>query len=132
MSLNLKARIFSDQALKYHEKSYSVIPVKGKRPITKEWSSWATKPQSRELLQKWIKEFPDAGIGLVLGPQSGVVALDLDLDLSEPADAALYEKFKHLIPESPVRSAGKRVLPGSSRLHPASQVGRSSCGPTRL
>lgn len=78
----------------YLEKGISVIPVKGKVPQIENW-------------QRWCSELPDSpitvpgqtGIGVCLGPASGLVAVDIDTD-----DPKVLEK----IPPSPIVRKGKK------------------------
>ncbi|MGD0141271.1 MAG: bifunctional DNA primase/polymerase [Tepidisphaeraceae bacterium] len=68
-----------DFALAYRQLGWSVIPVRQgtKRGIVK-WKQYqATLPTISEI-RGWWAQWPDAGIGLILGPASGVFAIDVD------------------------------------------------------
>ncbi len=67
----------------------SVIPLHnpGKRPITTGWEKYSQSPPTESEIKLWARQYPDAGIGLVSGPD-GVIAVDLDfLDAAKCARA---------------------------------------------
>lgn len=84
---------------KYWERGFSVIPVKGKDAFLTSWSRWSEKLPTEEEVDEWEKRypFPQYGIGVVLGPASGICAIDID---SESAD------IRALCPLSPVVKRG--------------------------
>ena len=68
-----------DAALTYLEKyNFSVIPTKpDKKPYTK-WEEYQKrKPTAEELKELWTK-YPNANVGIVTGPISNVVVIDID------------------------------------------------------
>lgn len=73
--------MFAKWARHYWEQGLNVIPVMGKSPVTKEWTKYATERQEEEglgSLTYFEENYPSHGIGAVLGPSSGVMALDID------------------------------------------------------
>jgi len=105
-----KNGVFSMCYPQYFERSIPVVPINfgTKGTFAKDWTIWSDKPQPIELVEYWDESFPQSGIGLILGPQSGIVAGDLDLDLNDPYQVQIYDRIKHLIPESPLEKVGKK------------------------
>ena len=67
----------------------SLIPLHnpGKRPIMSGWEAYSQSEPTDFEINLWGKRYPDAGIGLVSGPD-GVIAVDLDfLDSAKSARA---------------------------------------------
>lgn len=64
-------------ALFYFDQGLQPIPVKNKIPLTK-WGEFHHERSSREEVQEWFTSFPEADIGLVTGPVSGLLVLDRD------------------------------------------------------
>lgn len=94
----------------YRNKGYSVIPVKPetKGPYISGWSNWCDNLPSLEEMKKWSNIYRDANIGICCGKQSKVIGIDLDLDLNDPNDKAIYEAIKLYVPDSPVEKVGKK------------------------
>ncbi|OTP69747.1 bifunctional DNA primase/polymerase [Caballeronia sordidicola] len=103
----------SQRAYFYIEQGYSVVPI---APGTKRPGVW-TKEHGWRGSQGWVRyndrlpslieqqhweTWPDAGIGLVCGKLSGVVAIDRDYDA--PGTDALEK----IIPYSPVKKRGAK------------------------
>ena len=63
----------------YAEQGWSIIPQSSgaKKPLVK-WKPFQDTPPSEALITDWWTRFLDAGICLILGPVSGVVAVDVD------------------------------------------------------
>lgn len=57
----------------------SLIPLHnpGKRPIMSDWEEYSQSPPTESEIDLWARQHPNAGVGLVSGPD-GVVAVDLD------------------------------------------------------
>ncbi|CAB4122655.1 Protein of unknown function DUF3987) [uncultured Caudovirales phage] len=104
---------FERRAYAYIERGYSVIPI---APGTKRPGSWSQEHGWRGMhdweryfgrmpteleLEHWYT-WPGAGLGLLLGKQSGVVALDRDYDA--PGTDAL----ERIIPYTPVKKKGAK------------------------
>ena len=67
----------------------SLIPLHnpGKRPIKTGWEKFSQSPPTESEIVLWARQYPNAGVGLVSGPD-GVVAVDLDfLDAAKCARA---------------------------------------------
>jgi len=84
-----------DLMQQYINEGYQVIPVLGKVPMIKNWQKFSlAKVPDSPMLMKGM-----TGFGLVLGPASGVVAVDIDTDDIEILNS---------IPKSPVVRRGKK------------------------
>lgn len=74
-----------NQALSYHDLGWSIFPVKPPQdgrhghPHVK-WAEFQTKRPSRAQIEAWWKRWPDAGIALITGRLSGIIAVDVDID----------------------------------------------------
>ena len=77
--------IFFDNAPHYWTVGMPVIPLLPgeKRPGIKAWQRYCQELPSEHLQQQWLGAYPNSNIGLALGPQSGVVVIDIDTDDSE-------------------------------------------------
>lgn len=106
--------IFKDHAQLYSEKQFSILPISQntKAPFLTDWSRYCRELPKGEEIQTWSKKYGKSNIGLCCGVASGVVGLDLDLDLEDPWQAEIYQKIKALIPDSPVEKKGAK---GSTR-----------------
>lgn len=106
---------FSEVALAYRDRGYSIIPIKPgeKAPGAygtsgpfrwsglKEWQRYCDAPVTDEQLAIWL-DWPDAGIGIALGAASNLIALDFD------HRADLHNAIQQIIPASPVRKTGAK------------------------
>jgi hypothetical protein len=107
--------IFAEFAWKFLERDISVVPIApgSKKPgqYSQEqgwrgmgdWTRFAQRMPTDIEIEHWEK-WPDAGIGVVLGKLSGLVALDKDYDLPGGGNDALQA----LIPYSPVAKKGEK------------------------
>lgn len=88
--------IFSQYAPYYHAKGMSVIPLreKSKRPLTDAWSDFSEYLVPDDVHRTWLSLPAEHNIGLVLGKQSGIGALDIDY-----ADDDLIEAMLKLLPQ---------------------------------
>lgn len=83
-----------EAALHYAELGWSVIPVckpidaencvhhgkcrsSGKAPIGK-WAQYQKEKASKEQIQKWWEQYPDANVGIITGKISGIVVVDVE------------------------------------------------------
>lgn len=64
-------------ALFYQQQGLSIIPVREKMPLIK-WKEYQTKAADKWQIQKWFGDWPEADIGLVTGPITGRLVLDVD------------------------------------------------------
>lgn len=97
--------IYKQQAHKYLEKGYSVIPDKymSKQPAIKGWADYCFKMPSNEEVKSWISNLKESGIALCLGETSNIVALDLDA-----TDQKVLDIIIPMLPESPVTKIGSK------------------------
>lgn len=65
-------------ALSYAGAGWPVIPLEpgGKRPLLKNWPNQASTDPRR--ISEWWSRWPHANIGILTGPQSGLLAVDVD------------------------------------------------------
>jgi len=118
---------FARRAYAYLERGYCVIPI---APGTKrpgqwsqadgwrgmpDWERFFTRMPTELELEHWY-QWPDAGIGLLLGKQSKIIALDRDYD-TNGTDA-----LDRLIPWTPVKKKGAKGWTGFYRYN-----GERSC-----
>jgi hypothetical protein len=68
-------------ALEYLECGWSVIPLRPneKRPLGK-WTDAMNQPATADQVRDWFRENPSINIGIVTGPISGLLVLDIDSD----------------------------------------------------
>jgi len=64
-------------ALNYAEQGFKVIPLVGKRPAIAGGNGYLDASSDPNTIRDWWCEYPDANIGLPMGP-NGMVALDVD------------------------------------------------------
>jgi len=71
---------FLEAALKYHDRGYSVIPIKPgcKDPPLVKWEPFQTSRADRNTILSWWSSYPDANIGVVTGKLSGIIVVDHD------------------------------------------------------
>lgn len=83
----------------YHNAKFPVIPLTEMRtPFHKDWSKWNT-----ELPDEVLYKPQQRGIGILPGPESGVMIVDIDTK-----DEALLKTLKELLPSSPVQRFGSK------------------------
>lgn len=107
--------VFSEFAWKFLERNISVVPIApgSKKPGQwsesdgwrglSDWTRFAKRLPTDIEIDYWEK-WPDAGVGVVLGKLSGIVALDKDYDLPGGGNDAMQA----LIPYSPVAKKGEK------------------------
>ena len=86
-----------------HACGLAVIPCggeEGKQPLVKHWQRWKYRP-SAATLEKFAGQYPDAGIGIVTGPASGVSVIDLD-PRNDKAPKTLLEYALEMYGETPL------------------------------
>ena len=66
-----------NSALAYAGRGFSVIPVRGKKPIVK-WEQYQKQRADTSQIRRWWKQHPDAGIGIVTGAISQLYVVDAD------------------------------------------------------
>ncbi|KVZ62261.1 bifunctional DNA primase/polymerase [Burkholderia ubonensis] len=99
--------IFAQTAPRYYAKGLPVIPLypEEKKPIPNDWSRYFDHPVEPEQQQAWIEQCPTSNIGIVLGPQSGIVMMDIDT-----VDQRLTSIIQSLLPASPWCRIGKKGM----------------------
>lgn len=65
-------------ALEYRSFNFSVIPVgKDKKPLVK-WEKYQKKRATKDEIEQWFNQWPDANIAIVTGTISGISVIDID------------------------------------------------------
>ncbi len=116
-----------DSALRYAGRGWHVLPVQSgsKVPLIPDWPNCATTDPSTIRIW-WDQKFPGAGVGVVTGPPSGLVVLDIDGRRGEDTLAALEQQHGKLPLTHAVHTGG-----GGRHLYfaySADQLVRSSAG----
>lgn len=104
---------FARSSQRYIDNGLPVIPIApgtkmpgeyaaGRWRAMNGWQRWSTQLPSELVLNLW-QAWPDAGIGLLLGPLAGIIAVDVDTE-----DEHLLAKINKFLPPSPVRKKGKK------------------------
>jgi len=95
-----------EEAKRYAGLGWHLVPVKGKVPVGKDWPNRATNEPGKgdELFY-----CDHDGVGVLLGPRSGIIDLEAD---SPEAEDAIWELFDGEIPSVPTfqSSRGKHRL----------------------
>lgn len=96
---------FLTHGMSYLDKGFVVIPEKRgmKSPSIKNWTEFAHRKPTDAEVKSWRTNFPDAGLSIMLGEISGVVALDIDETRQEVLDLILP-----LLPPSPIVKVGAK------------------------
>jgi hypothetical protein len=72
-------RSMLEVALAYRQRGWAVVPqVPGAKKPCVRWKQYQSCLPSEEELRSWFGKWPEAGLALVLGPVSGVFAVDVD------------------------------------------------------
>jgi putative DNA primase/helicase len=97
--------MFSQYAQKYWAKGLPAMPLRpnAKVPALNSWQAYCATMPTKEEQARWLESYPDGNIGLPLGPQSGVVALDLD-----SVDPRVERVLEQIMPHSPWKRVGKK------------------------
>jgi hypothetical protein len=96
--------IYGTAAPRYLARGLPVVPALGKVVIPRDWKVWSNRLPDESLYRRWL-EIPWANIGLVLGPKSGVSAIDIDTD-----DPELIELMRSILPNSPWCRVGQKGM----------------------
>lgn len=99
--------IFGAVARRYYDKGLSVIPLHyhDKRPIPNNWSQFHDHLPDPDTQESWIKHNSNCNVGLVLGQQSGICVVDIDIDNED-----LIKVILDVLPESPWQRVGKKGM----------------------
>jgi archaellum biogenesis ATPase FlaH len=66
-------------ALRYCDMGFSIIPIgENKRPLLAEWKPYQEVCATKEQVEKWFEQFPQANIGIITGKVSNIVVIDVD------------------------------------------------------
>lgn len=103
--------IFATTAPAYYALGIPVIPCaeNSKKALPTSWSSYSERMPDEATREEWMRKWPNGNIGVVLGQQSGMVALDLDTD-----DVNVARILDAILPHSPWVRRGKK---GSVRMY---------------
>lgn len=97
--------IFNENCDRYWAAGLPVMPLRPmeKRPFLPGWQNWQGQMPSEPEREAWRRMHPDGNLGLVLGPQSRMFALDVDTD-----DKGVLGLIKQIAPKSPWQRVGKK------------------------
>lgn len=117
--------LFGAVAPFYYARNIPVIPLwphdtmgvksAGKRPIPTMWNHYAAQPVLPATQQDWLSRYPNANIGLVAGPQSNVIFVDLD-STDPKVEEALTRSLGVM---SPWKRTGRKGYVLAYRYHPS-------------
>ena len=99
------SNIFAETAPAYYARGLSVIPLRThqKIPNVNRWQIYHEQPVPEGLQKEWLRSHGNGNIGLVLGKQSNVVMIDVDVD-----DEEVIRLIESVIPASPWKRVGKK------------------------
>lgn len=97
--------IFASTAPLYWAKGLPAIPLqpRTKIPLHSAWNQYATRMVDPADQQEWLHRHPNANIGLPMGEQSGLIAVDVDTD-----DIRVARIIKETLPPTPWVRVGKK------------------------
>lgn len=108
--------IFADNCEEYWNKNLPVMPLKqytpnggvdgkptGKEPVVMNWQSLQARMPNEAERTSWKLFHRNGNIGLPLGPQSGLIAIDVDTD-----DPKVIGLLNQVLPPSPWRRIGQK------------------------
>jgi len=98
-------------SLAYAALGWPVLPVqpRGKRPILRDWPAAASTDPAT--IRAWWEQWPDANVGVVTGPRSGLAVLDIDPRAGGNASLAELEARVGVLPGTAL------VVTGSNGSH---------------
>lgn len=92
----MSKKIFADHARKYWENNLSIIPCDGKATHITKWQRYSERLTTEHEIDAWERAYPDKNLTLVLGPASGIIAIDVDINdslISKIVPASTVERF---------------------------------------
>ncbi len=69
-----------EEALRYLDLGFSIIPVQGKTCLLSSWSEYQTRKPTKDEVEGWFFELNPTGIAIITGEISGIVVLDVEKD----------------------------------------------------
>jgi putative DNA primase/helicase len=99
-----------ENALKYAQAGYPVLPLNNKEPLIRRGSHGASSDE--ETVRKWWKRWPEAQIGIATGKISGLVVLDVDL-----GKEGVESSWNSLIQKQVIQLDTVRARSGAGGLH---------------
>lgn len=112
------ARVFAENCDRHWDAGLPVMPLKpysanggpegkptGKEPVVQRWQSLQARMPTVYEMMRWRSEFATGNLGLPLGPQSGLVAIDIDTD-----DPKLLGIINRVLPPSPWERIGQKGM----------------------
>lgn len=102
--------IFAAVANDYYKAGMSVIPLvyHEKKPIPDKWSRFADEQPDVQEFAAWMRDYPNGNIGVVLGKQSNMSVIDIDLDLNDEKNQRIVQIIEQALPKSPWTRIGKK------------------------
>lgn len=99
------SNLFATHAPAYWQRNIPVIPLLPgqKRPGIDAWQMFSDTMPSPEQQARWLHDFANGNMGLVLGAQSSVCMLDVDTD-----DPRVHQLVETILPRSPWKRFGKK------------------------
>lgn len=70
--------MFQLYAKRLWDNGYNPIPAKNKKPVIKDWQIYNTKRIPLDIVEQWIKQFPNLDINITVGETSGITVIDVD------------------------------------------------------
>lgn len=97
--------VFALHAERYWDAGLPVIPLypNQKRPAVNAWQKYSHELPNADVRRVWLANYGDGNIGMPLGPQSGLLAVDIDTE-----DPAALKIIDAILPKTPWRRVGKK------------------------
>ena len=97
--------IFADNAMRYYENGYSVLPIEPNSKAVKipNWQQHCDTRQPPWHIQTWLDIYENHNVGIALGNASQLIALDFDDDID-----GLHEEVQKLLQGSLVKKKGRK------------------------
>jgi hypothetical protein len=94
-------------ALDYRRLGWSVIPLRPKEKVPKlPWQEFQDRRADEEEIRAWFKRWPKANLGVVTGPVSGLVVLDVDPRHGGEESLRTWIERHGLLPTTPEAETG--------------------------
>lgn len=102
--------LFANNAPVLWQAGLPVIPLRprGKEPLMPNWSQYKEKMPTAQEQDHWLRNYADCNIGLPLGPQSGLVAIDIDTE--DPELIRIIDQICGYSPWERIGQKGKVML----------------------